>query len=468
MKGGALSLEKLTKLSWIYTLQKLGQKTTTDNPSLYQAILSHVIEGFEANSGCLALSAPDKRSLRIVAGIDLPARIIDSEIAMGAGVLGWVTEHDTALLLNGDIANDPRYPKPMVRNETSRPKSAICWPLRANDSVIGAVSVNRSDERPAFDQNSLDQGTFILNLVSLSLTNILLHGEQQQRIEELREANTKLEEAQNQLIQSEKMASVGQLAAGVAHEINNPIGFVNSNLSSLEKYVNQLLSLLDKYDAIRPALLGDAEALAAFDSVKEDSNLEFLREDIPTLLRESRDGIGRVKKIVKSLKDFSHVDPSDDWRWSDLRKELDNTISVAWNELKYKCELVRDYGEIPLVECLPGQIGQVFLNMLVNASYAIKEKGTITIRTRHVGDCVEIEIADTGQGIAPAHLGKIFEPFFTTKPIGQGTGLGLSISYGIVKKHSGEITVESEQGKGTTFKIRLPVGIVERIGSEVG
>lgn len=463
-----MSLDKPTKLSWIYTLQELGQKSAVDNQSLYQAILSHVVEGFEANSGCLALCAQDNRSLRIVAGIDLPVRVIGSEVAMGTGVLGWVAEHGTALLLNGDIANDPRFPKLVARDETSRPKSAICWPLRANDRVIGAVSVNRSDERREFVQDTLDQGTLILELVSLSLTNILLHGEQQQRIEELREANAKLEEAQNQLVQSEKMASIGQLAAGVAHEINNPLGFVNSNLNSLEKYIVQLFAVIARYEAMMSPLLGNAEALAAIDRVRKDLDLEFLREDIPTLLKESRDGIGRVKKIVQSLKDFSHVDPSDEWQWSDLRKELDNTISLAWNELKYKCELVREYGEIPLIECLPGQISQVFLNLLVNASQAIGEKGTITVRTRHKGGNVEIDIADTGQGIDPAHLGKIFDPFFTTKPLGHGTGLGLSISYGIVRKHHGEITVASEQGKGTTFTIRLPLGVVSRIGCEVG
>jgi signal transduction histidine kinase len=463
-----LSLEKLTKLSWVYTLQQLGQRTAADNPSLYQAILNHVVEGFEANSGCLALCEQDNRSLRIVAGIDLPARVIGSEVAMGVGVLGWVAVQGNALLLNGDIANDPRFPKQVARNETARPKSALCWPLRANDRIIGVVSVNRSEERPAFAQDSLEQGTFILDLVSLSLTNILLHCEQQRRIEELREANAQLEEAKSQLVQSEKMASVGQLAAGVAHEINNPIGFVNSNLGSLEKYVAQLFDVIARYEAMRPGLLGNADALAAFDHVRKDSDLEFLRVDIPTLLKESRDGIDRVRKIVQSLKDFSHVDPSDDWQWSDLRKELDNTISLAWNELKYKCELVREYGEIPLVECLPGQISQVFLNLLVNASQAIGEKGTITVRTRHKGNDVEIDIADTGQGIDPAHLGKIFDPFYTTKPLGQGTGLGLSISYGIVRKHHGEIAVVSEQGKGTTFTIRFPLGVVSRIGCEVG
>lgn len=461
-----MSLEKLTQLSWIYTLQKLGQKTAVDSQRIYQEILSHVVDGFNADSGCLALCVPGDSSLQIVAGIDLPASVIGSRVEKAAGVLGWVAERGTALLLNGDISADPRFSN--LATETARSKSSICWPLHANDQVIGVVSINRSGEQADFNQESLDQGAIVLDLVSLLLTNILLHDEQQRRIEELREANAKLEEAQHQLVQSEKMASVGQLAAGVAHEINNPIGFINSNLGSLEKYVDQIIGALIKYETIRPSVQGNPAALAVLDHVRKNIDLDFLREDIPVLLKESRDGIVRVKNIVQSLKDFSHLDPSDEWQWADLKIELEKTITLARNELKYKCELVREYGEIPLIECLPGQISQVFLNMLVNASHAIKEKGTITIRTRQVDNYVEIDIADSGQGIAPAHLGKIFDPFFTTKPIGQGTGLGLSISYGIIQKHHGEIHVVSEPGKGTTFTIRLPVGIAERIGSEVG
>ncbi|MBS4099535.1 MAG: bacteriohemerythrin [Sulfuricella sp.] len=253
-----------------------------------------------------------------------------------------------------------------------------------------------------------------------------------------------LEDAHNQLLQSEKMASIGQLAAGVAHEINNPIGFVNSNLGTLKRYVNQLLRLIDAFEQ------GDAAA------VKEDINLPYLRQDILNLLVESRDGVDRVKRIVQDLKDFSHVDETE-WNWANLNKGLDSTLNVVSNEIKYKAEVIKKYGDIPEIYCLPRQLNQVFMNLLVNAAHAIDGRGTITVRTGSEAGQVWVEIADSGKGIPPENLTRIFDPFFTTKPVGKGTGLGLSLSYGIVDKHHGDIVVESEVGKGTTFRIRLPV-----------
>ncbi|MBI5753314.1 MAG: PAS domain S-box protein [Hydrogenophilales bacterium] len=278
----------------------------------------------------------------------------------------------------------------------------------------------------------------------------------QRRNEELLVLNDKLKEAQNQLLQSEKMASVGQLAAGVAHEINNPIGYVYSNLGTLQNYVQDIFKVVSAYEGAEPAIADD-ELLSQVRKAKAQADLNFLREDVLSLMHESREGITRVKKIVQDLKDFSHVDTSDEWHWTDLHAGLDTTLNIVWNELKYKAEVKKEYGDIPEVECLPSQLNQVFLNMLVNAGHAIEERGAITLRTGRAGDEVWVEIADTGKGIAPEHLQRIFEPFFTTKPIGKGTGLGLSLSYGIVQKHGGRIEVQSEPGKGTAFKIWLPV-----------
>ncbi|MDH4284272.1 MAG: ATP-binding protein, partial [Gallionellaceae bacterium] len=157
------------------------------------------------------------------------------------------------------------------------------------------------------------------------------------------------------------------------------------------------------------------------------------------------------------LKDFSHVDAGEEWHYSDLRKGLDSTLNIVHNEIKYKADVVKEYGELPEVECLSSQLNQVFMNLLVNATHAIEERGTITIRTGQQGEEVWMEVADTGKGIKPEHLTKIFDPFFTTKPVGKGTGLGLSLSYSIVQKHHGRIEVESEVGKGTTFRVWLPV-----------
>ena len=278
----------------------------------------------------------------------------------------------------------------------------------------------------------------------------------QRTSQDLKTINAQLHETQNQLLQSEKMASIGQLAAGVAHEINNPIGYVYSNLGTLEKYLRDVFSVLAAYESAETSLA--PEALGALRELKQKADLEFLREDIGSLMSESKEGITRVKQIVQDLKDFSHVGAQDEWQWADLHQGIDSTLNIVNNEIKYKAQVVKHYGELPEVECLPSQLNQVFLNLLVNAGHAIEERGTITIRSGMADENeVWVEIADTGKGIAPEHLNRIFEPFFTTKPVGKGTGLGLSLSYGIVQKHGGRIEVESAVGKGTTFRIRLPV-----------
>jgi two-component system NtrC family sensor kinase len=263
----------------------------------------------------------------------------------------------------------------------------------------------------------------------------------------------KLEEAQNQLLQSEKMASIGQLAAGVAHEINNPVGFVNSNLGTLQRYVNNMLRLLAAYEVLEESLADDL--LQDIRQLKKEVDAAYMREDIGVLLTESLDGLQRVRRIVQDLKDFSHVDNAELERVN-LEKGLESTLNVVWNELKYKAKVVKEYGDTPQIECFPSQLNQVFMNLLINAAHAIEEHGQITIRSGHNDENVWVEVEDTGKGIAPEHLGRIFDPFFTTKPVGKGTGLGLSLSYGIVNKHRGHIDVTSEVGKGSTFRVVLP------------
>jgi two-component system, NtrC family, sensor kinase len=266
----------------------------------------------------------------------------------------------------------------------------------------------------------------------------------------------KLQQAQAQLLQSEKMASIGQLAAGVAHEINNPVGFVNSNMGSLRNYVETLFKVMDSYDGILAQVGDRPDIAAAIAARKKQADLDFLKEDLTALVSESMDGLKRVKDIVQSLKDFSHVGETD-WQMADLHHGLDSTLNIAHNEFKYKATIDKQYGQLPLVKCMPSQLNQVFMNLIVNASHAIKDNGVIRIRTGVDGDEAWIEVEDTGVGIPQENLHRIFEPFFTTKPVGQGTGLGLSLSYNIVKKHGGHIDVESEIGKGTRFTVRLPV-----------
>jgi signal transduction histidine kinase len=261
---------------------------------------------------------------------------------------------------------------------------------------------------------------------------------------------------QVQLMQSEKLASIGQLAAGVAHEINNPIGYIFSNLGSLQKYIEMLLGLLTEYEI--GLADGTPGAVARVHAMREQIGLDFLRNDIPELLNETREGVLRVRQIVQDLRDFSRVDSTQEWQVVDLHRGIETTLNIVASELKYRATLVREFGTLPPVECVPSQLNQVMLNLVVNAVHAIGAgPGTVTIRTGSDGEHAWIEVSDTGAGIADEHLSRIFDPFFTTKPVGEGTGLGLSVSYGIVQKHHGRMEVRSAPGQGTTFRVVLPV-----------
>lgn len=288
----------------------------------------------------------------------------------------------------------------------------------------------------------------------------LLHNDANliERQREIDRAHARLHEAEEQLLQSDKMASIGQLAAGVAHEINNPIGYVYSNLGTLDEYVANLLRVINAYEkALRMLPVEFSERRNEVSEIKQQIDYEFLIKDLPSLLSESREGIERVRKIVQDLRDFSRAGYDEQWTMADLHRGLESTLNIVWNDLKYKCEITREFGDIPPVECLPSQLNQVFLNILVNAGHAIEGRGTIRIATGRDNDGVFVEIHDSGKGIAPDHLQRIFDPFFTTKPIGQGTGLGLSLSYSIIRKHHGRIDVHSALGRGTKFRIHLPL-----------
>jgi len=275
----------------------------------------------------------------------------------------------------------------------------------------------------------------------------------------LQDTLARLQEAHAQLLQADKMASIGQLAAGVAHEINNPIGFISSNLNSLAQYVTDLKSVLAAYDELlqvcqtgRGDVAAQAEVVAEARSARE---LDYVLSDLDNLINESVEGTRRVRQIVADLRDFSHVD-SPNVNPEDLNHLLDKTINVARNELKYKTDVVREYGELPLVPCYGGKLGQVFLNLLVNAAQSIEEHGTITIRTGVTETHAWVEIADTGSGIEPEHCKHGCAPFFPTKDVGKGTGMGLHLAYKIVEAHAGHIQFHSVVGEGTTFRIELP------------
>ena len=279
--------------------------------------------------------------------------------------------------------------------------------------------------------------------------------------QELEEAYADLQNAQSRILQQEKMASVGQLAAGVAHEINNPMGFITSNIRTLKKYTERLIEFQHAQETMLAKLAEavpetGAPSLAELNLRSKELKIEQVVQDINSIIQESLDGADRVKQIVQNLKSFSRVDENE-YKIANINEGLESTLSIVWNELKYKATVEKSYGNIPEILCNPGQLNQVFLNLLVNAGQAIEDYGRIEIRTWHENDNVFISVTDNGNGIPADNVSRIFEPFFTTKPVGKGTGLGLSIAYDIVRNHGGEIDVLSSVGEGTCFTIRLPI-----------
>ena len=301
----------------------------------------------------------------------------------------------------------------------------------------------------------------VRNLLKLKKYQDLLAAQSRDLEGQLDLGNLRLSEAQEKLVQSDKLASIGQLAAGVAHEINNPICFVKSNLGSLKDYVDDFQETLKRYEAVEALLPADAEAVRNVREFKASVDLDFIRKDMQQLIAQTQEGIARVEKIVLDLKGFARSERNPVWGLANLHACLDSAINIANNEIKYRADIVREYGVIPEIECISTQLGQVFLNLLVNAAQSISEgsgRGSISVRSgcldeRHVW----VEISDTGCGMTDEQIRLVFDPFYTTKPVGVGTGLGLSISYGIVESHSGRIEVSSTLGHGATFRVVLPV-----------
>jgi signal transduction histidine kinase len=297
-----------------------------------------------------------------------------------------------------------------------------------------------------------------------SLLRSGLEDEVLQRTGELRRTNTALEaqmgerkRLESQLVQTEKLASLGQLTAGVAHEINNPMGFVHANLGTLETYFSATQAMLDAYQAEAAGL--DADAVARLRQLRERLDLEQVRADTPMLIAQSRAGIERVRRIVMDLKDFSRSSAAEAWQWSDLHVGIDSTLNIIASDIAQRADVVKEYGDLPEIECQPSHLNQAVLNLLQNALSAMDgQRGTIRISTGRSGSgLVWLDVADSGVGIAPEILPRIFDPFFTTRPVGKGTGLGLSIAYGVVQRHGGRIEVQSTPGTGSVFRILLPV-----------
>ncbi len=280
-------------------------------------------------------------------------------------------------------------------------------------------------------------------------SNRLLQGEVTERMR-----------VEHQLVASEKMASLGRMAAGIAHELNSPLGFLSSNESELRSYMKEVLRLLTAYAAAEPHLPDDLRA--AIESTKSDAQLAYIFEDVPALLEDNLEGLRRMRQVVSDMKSFSHMG-DDDWRVVDLRETLRSSVNVIRHSIEARASLDLSLEAVPELSCLASQLGLVFLSLLENAHDAIPKNGTISVRLTHTDEetiCVEVE--DDGEGIEAEAMRRIFDPFFTTKPIGRGTGLGLSIAHNIVERHGGRLEVDSEIGRGSVFRVILPLNVASR------
>jgi two-component system NtrC family sensor kinase len=438
-------------VDWLHRLLQAGQLAAMQAPAqCYREMLAQIMAAFGGNSGWLALYT-EGGDLEIVAAGGLPPQVLGKRLRLESQAIVHAAATAEPLTLCGDLLNGTASLG--ERSATaSTPCALKCWPLLGHRGLIGVFNVDCAGEFHV-DQLGRDGSHSLISIVSMVVQSALLLQAQERRIQEQERTEQELELAHRQLLQREKMASIGQLAAGVAHEINNPVGYINANINTLRHYQKELYRLLDYYEAQEPGL--DDKRRQALADFKLGMGLSEIRQDLTDLLDETAEGVQRVRTIVKNLRDFAHPDDGT-WQFADLHQELEATLNVASNEIKYKAQVIREYAELPQVECLPSQLNQVFMNLLVNAAHAIEDTGVIRLRSGRQGDEVWVEVGDTGKGIAAEDLPRIFEPFFTTKSLGKGTGLGLAVSYGIIEKHCGRIEVDSRPGEGSRFRVWLP------------
>lgn len=376
-------------------------------------------------------------------GSGLPGRVLDS------GESAWIV----------DVTKDPNFPRNKAMNELGV-RGGFAVPIVVFGKTLAVAEF--------FTPDAVDADERYLRIVAAAAGNVSHAIERQTSAQILKRKNRELEEAlinlkntQAQLVQSEKMASLGVLAAGVAHELNNPISYIVSNLAVLGDYARDLKRMLVAVDELfsRCETISDLsvaqEEAKRIARLQEEIGFDFIISDLVSIVSQSNEGAQRVKEIVKNLKEFAHVDQLEIKSY-DINDGIRSSLRIAWNELKYKCEVRECYGTIPAISCFPQQLNQVFLNLIVNAGQAIEDKGIVGLSTWDDDVNVYFQVEDTGSGIPPEHLKKIFDPFYTTKPIGKGTGLGLSVVHEIVRNHGGNIVVDSTVGKGTRFKVTLP------------
>jgi signal transduction histidine kinase len=460
---------KIEQLSLLIDLSA-AVNATLDPEKIYEQAVQPLVHRMGYEAAHLYLVDRDRRVIR---GHQAAGRASDqldtAELPLdaGASAVARVATSGLPLLVDDvEASATPLHPAPVPALNA---RAFVAVPLRVKDRVFGVLTVTSSAPN-RFAAGDFELMSAVANHVALAVDRAesfqmieeLTRGLEDKvrvRTEQLRAANEELQAAyrdlqltQVQLIQREKMASVGQLVAGVAHELNNPIGFVYSNVGTLDDFVKRLRAILDVYRAVP---LADAEQ-ARVDEHWRRLKVDYALKYLDSMIEGIREGAERARKIVRDLRVFARTE-ADVWQAVDLHEELESSLTLVNHLLKERVTVHRTFGPLPSVECVRSQIDQVLLNLLANAAQAITGPGAITIETRVEDGCAVVAVSDSGPGIAPDVIGRIFDPFFTTKPVGEGTGLGLSISYEIVKKHRGEIRAESPPGGGATFTVRLPL-----------
>ena len=484
----ALLLETTRKLAQENaTMAEIGRiiSSTLNINDVYERFAEKVREliPFDRITILIANPRDNTISTAYVTGLNVPDRIKTGILPLASTFVEEAIRTRTKMLIQIEDLKKvtERFPE-LLRNFQAGIRSLMAIPLISKDEVIGVLSI-QSLKPNAYTESEVKLAERVGNQIAGAIANAQLYSEHKQAeealkknheelikknkeidesrrdlqlaIDELEGAYKELKASQAKILQQEKMASIGQLAAGVAHEINNPMAFISSNLGTLDKYVHRLTEFVQAQSEVIESLQA-TEAIEGLKRKEKELKLDYIAEDIKGLITESLEGSERVRKIVQGLKSFARVDEAE-YKYTDMNECMESTINIVWNELKYKAILKKDYGNLPLTKCYPQQMNQVFMNLLINAGDAIEKQGEITIKTWDEDGSIWVAISDTGRGIQKEQLSKIFEPFFTTKEVGKGTGLGLSITYEIVQKHNGEITVESEVGKGTTFTVRIPI-----------
>lgn len=419
----------------------LALSANLDFRSLLRDLMALTKEALGAEVSSVMLLDASKSSLFWEWGeADQSGTLRSYSLPVGEGIAGQVAQTGEPIIVT-DAQRDSRVAQWVDDATGFQTRSILCVPIRSKGDVIGVIQVLNKLER-SFTEQDQELLALIAAEAGVAIENARLYGTLEERVnqrtQELTNTNARLhhtlndlKDTQTQLIQSEKMAALGKLVAGVAHEINTPLGALASNTDLFNRGFRKLGSSVDEKG-------------------------KSLMATLDPLLRSNSDACQRISGIVKNLKTFARLDEAE-WKSADLRGGMDSTLTLVYHLHKGRIEIIREYEELPLVQCYPGQINQIFMNILVNAIQAIDGPGRIWVRMRREEDIVKIEIQDTGAGIAQDHLPRIFDPGFTTRAVGVGTGLGLAICYKIIQNHSGHIQVISQRGVGTTFTVLLPI-----------